>query len=150
MTNREPPGIRQPPGIPSGGGKGAGRPVIGCLVIVAIVIVGFVACTAIGSSHTSTSSSSSDVSKYTQTWPKSYAETTCADWLQTMTSAQRFAAAADILSSARNKIDGGTGLPPDSLITEFAVGTSNVCVVPTMTITDATYGLYSTEPRFHP
>ena len=67
-----------------------------------------------------------------------------------MTEAQQFAAAADILTSARNKIDGGVGLPPDSLIVEFQSGITNVCMVPSMTLVDATYGLYSTEPRFHP
>jgi hypothetical protein len=89
-------------------------------------------------------------SKYVQTWATSYSETTCADWLGEMTSGQRWAAAADILTSARNKIDGGEGLPPDSLITEFEGGLTNVCIEPTMTLTDASYGLYTTEPRFHP
>ncbi|MCS5732892.1 hypothetical protein [Herbiconiux daphne] len=90
------------------------------------------------------------VDKYTQTWTASYSETTCDDWLNVMTPAQQFAGAADILTAARNKIDGGTGLPSDSLIDEFAEGINNVCVIPTMTLTDATYGLYTTEPRFHP
>jgi len=59
-------------------------------------------------------------------------------------------AAADILTSARNKIDGGTGLPADSMIEDFAGGITTACVVPSMTLTDVTFGLYSTEPRFHP
>lgn len=88
--------------------------------------------------------------KYTQTWATSYAETTCEDWNTRMTSGQQFAAAADILTAARNKIDGGTGLPGDPLISEFQGGVTTVCVVPTMTLTDAGYSLYTTEPRFHP
>lgn len=67
-----------------------------------------------------------------------------------MTSAQQFAAAADILESARNKIDEGVGLPPDALTSEFQAGVTNACIIPTMTPTDATFGLYTTEPRFHP
>ena len=89
-------------------------------------------------------------SKYDQTWPAPYSETTCVDWLDSMTPEQQFAAAADILAAARNKIDGGSGLPPDTLIDEFAGGVSNVCVEPSMTLMDATFGLYNTEPRFHP
>lgn len=89
-------------------------------------------------------------SRYTQTWSQSYAETSCDEWNLEMTSAQQFAAAADILTSARNKIDGGAGLPPDALTSEFQAGVTNVCIVPTMTLTDATFGLYTTEPRFHP
>lgn len=67
-----------------------------------------------------------------------------------MSPAQQFAGAADILTSARNKIDNGTGMPSDSLIEEFEAGITEVCVIPSMTITEATYGLYTTEPRFHP
>ena len=91
-----------------------------------------------------------DTSKYNQTWQTDYASTTCDDWLSQMTSSQRFAASADILTSARNKIDGGSGLPSDSLIDEFTDGLDNVCVIPSMTLTDASYGLYTTEPRFSP
>jgi len=91
-----------------------------------------------------------DTSKYNQTWQTDYASTTCDDWLSQMTSSQRFAASADILTSARNKIDGGRGLPSDSLIDEFTDGLDNVCVIPSMTLTDASYGLYTTEPRFSP
>ena len=55
-----------------------------------------------------------------------------------MSPAQRWAAAADMLTGARNKGDGGTGLPPDFLITRFeddvpegcsVIGTISVAVV---------------------
>ena len=90
------------------------------------------------------------VSKYTQTWSKQYSDTSCAEWNTDLTGQQQFAAAADMLTSARNKIDDGTGLPADSLIQEFERGITNVCVEPTMTLADAAVGLYATESRFHP
>jgi hypothetical protein len=44
-----------------------------------------------------------------------------------MTGQQRFAAAADMLTGARNEGDGGTGLPPDSLILSFQSDVSEAC-----------------------
>lgn len=116
------------------------------ILIVVVVVVGGV----VHASRSHDNSTSAVDDKYVQTWQSDYSETTCDDWTSTMTAEQKFAAAADILASARNKIDGGSGLPSDSLIDEFRDGITNVCVLPTMTLTDATYGLYSTEPRFHP
>lgn len=77
-------------------------------------------------------------SKYAQTWARSYSVTTCTDWLKYMMESQKFAAAADILTSARNKIDGGADLPADALIREFEFGITTACVVPSMTLTDVT------------
>lgn len=71
------------------------------------------------------------VSKYTQTWGQSYSNTTCAQWNGQMTSAQRFAAAADMLTGARNKGDGGTGLPTDELIRRFQGDVTEGCSVST-------------------
>lgn len=102
------------------------------------------------SSSTDTGTDDS-TSKYTQTWPKSYSATTCTDWTREMTDAQQWAAAADMLTGARNKGDGGTGLPPDSLITEFQSGVTTACVVPTMSLSDVGAGLYLTDhARFRP
>jgi hypothetical protein len=120
---------------------------IGCGIPAALILT-IVLLVTLSPKHEATVNALPD--KYTQTWSKSYSETTCDDWKGSMTDSQQFAAAADILTSARNKIDGGSGLPPDSLINEFQAGVTNVCVAPSMTITDATYGLYTTEPRFHP
>jgi hypothetical protein len=66
-------------------------------------------------------------SKYDQTWSKSYSETSCAEWTGSLTARQRFAAAADMLSAARNKGDGGTGLPPEELIDRFADDVTQGC-----------------------
>lgn len=119
--------------------------VIGLVVIIA----GFASCQG-SASESDTGNSSGVDSTYLQTWEHPYSHTTCADWSGRMTSQQRFAAAADMLTGARNKGDGGRGLPPDSLISEFEAGVTNVCVEPTMTITDAAVGLYLTEDRFKP
>lgn len=70
-----------------------------------------------------------NTSKYTQTWAKSYADTTCTEWNTAMKSQQRFAAAADMLAGARNKGDGGSGLPPDSLIERFQADVAQGCSV---------------------
>lgn len=98
----------------------------------------------------STAEGDGTASDLTQTWPKDYASTTCRDWNREMTDAQQYAAAADILTAARNEIDGGTGVPPDPLIVEFQSGVTTACVIPSATLTDVTFGLYQTEPRFHP
>jgi hypothetical protein len=99
----------------------------------------------------SSSTGSTDTGKYDQTWPKSYGDTTCDEWSGEMTDAQQWTAAADMLTGARNKGDGGKGLPPDSLVDEFQGGVSTACVVPSMTLTDVGVGLYLTErSRFQP
>ena len=123
---------------------------LGCLGVVAIIVAAGVLATLGGDDDQGAGGTAAETSRYTQTWSQSYAETACEDWNIEMTSAQQFAAAADILTSARNKIDGGQGLPPDALISEFQSGITNVCIVPTMSLTDATYGLYTTAPRFRP
>lgn len=142
------------PPQPDLSGPGGAKKPLGCGTVSGIGCLGVVAVVVLVSVFSSTGGDDDDApaesSRYTQTWGQRYAETSCDDWNLEMSSAQQFAAAADILTSARNKIDGGEGVPPDVLITEFQMGTTNVCVVPTMTLTDATFGLYSTEPRFHP
>jgi hypothetical protein len=124
---------------------------IGCGGIVLIsVLFGVLSTIGDGSDDDASAGADDSASKYTQTWGKQYSDTTCSDWNGEMTGQQQFAAAADILTSARNKIDDGSGLPSDALVREFEGGITTVCVEPTMTLTDATYGLYATEPRFHP
>ncbi|KLI07497.1 hypothetical protein ACT17_23380 [Mycolicibacterium conceptionense] len=87
--------------------------------------------------------------KYTQTWPTPYDQTTCKQFLGQMTAKQRWAMAADMLTGARN-MKSKTGLPSDSMVTEFEGGLETACVIDTMTMTDVGAGLYMTEPRFHP
>lgn len=92
-----------------------------------------------------------DTTKYEQTWSQDYSSTTCEEWSTAMTEHQQFAAAADILASARNKIDGGTGLPPDDLIRDFQAAVTDSCMTPSWTITDASYVAYTDgAARFAP
>lgn len=100
---------------------------------------------------TGTSSGDADSSsKYAQTWAKDYGDTTCDEWKQQMTPAQQFAAAADMLVSARS-VDGGKGLPPDSLVNDFEGGITTACVVGTMKLNDIGAALYVTEgSRYRP
>lgn len=72
-------------------------------------------------------SGSTDSSKYTQTWSKDYSATSCKDWNDRMTDHQQFAAAADMLSAARDKRDGGSGVAPDDLIEQFQTDVTAVC-----------------------
>lgn len=134
-------------------------PALWVLVIIGIVIViaVFVSCQGSSSdsgsgsgSGSGSAASSGEDSKYAQTWPKSYSDTTCSDWTAEMSPQQRFAGAADMLTSARNKGDEAEGLPPDALISEFEDGITNVCVVPTMSLAEVAVGLYLTEDRFRP
>jgi hypothetical protein len=90
------------------------------------------------------------VDKYAQTWTKTYSKTTCSDWLNIMTPAQQFAAAADILTSGRNKVDKGTGMPSDSIFKDFQAATTDYCTIPSMTLTDATYAVYMDGKKYRP
>lgn len=102
-------------------------------------------------SEDSASTTPATPGKYEQTWGASYSATTCADWSTQMDDHQRWAAAADMLAGARNKGDGGEGLPVDALVDEFEAGISTACVEPTMSLTDVSVGLYLTErERFRP
>ncbi|MFJ6155760.1 hypothetical protein ACIQF8_20250 [Pseudarthrobacter sp. NPDC092184] len=67
-----------------------------------------------------------------------------------MTPTQQFAASADILTSGRNKVDKGTGMPPDSLIKDFQAATTDYCTIPSMTLTDATYAVYMDGKKYRP
>ncbi|MBN9171540.1 MAG: hypothetical protein J0I50_06575, partial [Microbacterium sp.] len=59
-------------------------------------------------------------------------------------------AAADMLTGARNKGDGGEGVPPDSLVDVFESGITTACITDGP-ITDIAVGLYLTErQRFAP
>lgn len=66
-----------------------------------------------------------------------------------MKPAQQFAA-ADILTSGRNEVDNGTCMPSYALIQEFQGVTTNYCVVPSMTLTDATYAVYMDGEKYRP
>ena len=89
--------------------------------------LGLVLCAACGGGIVTTPASGS--TGYNQTWTKSYGLTTCGDWNDQMTDSQQWAAAADLLTSARKKWDGGEGLLSDSLVTRFQGGITEACSV---------------------
>lgn len=100
---------------------------------------------------TSAGSEESSNDRYEQTWPKQYSSTTCAEWNDSMTDEQQWAASADMLTGARNTGDGGEGLPPDSLVDEFQSDVTTACVEPTMSLAEVGAALYLTErDRFRP
>lgn len=86
------------------------------------------------------------VGKYEQTWPHSYAKTTCGQFLAKMNAHQRFVAAADMLSGARDNGDGGHGVAPDKLIRKFIADVDDACGVTTSSkLADIAAGIYLTE-----
>lgn len=125
------------------------------LLFAPIVLIG--GCTALlvfpwkSVAPAATSTVSSVPGKYTQTWTKEYKATTCGDWLHRMTEAQRWAASADILAAARNKISGGSGLPSDTLVTTFEKNISTGCEGSlTTTILELAYFVYNYDDTFKP
>jgi hypothetical protein len=118
---------------------------------LALSVLLLTACgSAAASPATKSPSASPTVDKYAQTWTKQYSQTTCADWEKSMTPAQQFSAAADILTSGRNKVDNGTGMPSDPLIKEFQTAVTDYCVIPSMKVTDATYAVYMDGKKYRP
>ncbi|GAA4657985.1 hypothetical protein GCM10025779_24590 [Arthrobacter cryoconiti] len=67
-----------------------------------------------------------------------------------MTPAQQFAGAADILTSRRNKVDKGTGMPPDSPNQGISGPTTGYCLIPSRTLTDATYAIHMDGRKYRP
>ena len=103
-------------------------------VILAAVAVVILVLPSLWSRPTQPTTPPPSVSKYTQTWAKDYGDTTCREWLTGMSEQQRWAGAADMLSSARSK-DGGKSLPADDLISAFMRSVSDTCgVVPTESV----------------
>ena len=102
------------------------------------------ACSGCGSSSSGSTATTSN--KYEQTWPKNYDQTTCTEFNEQMTAQQKFAAAADMLTSARNKGDGGTGLPSDELIRQFQDDINEACSIQatadTLTLADTGASIY--------
>ncbi len=103
------------------------------------------------STPSGTPSRSAATSKYTQTWHKAYKDTTCSEWLREMTAANRWAASADILASARNKISGGSGLPSDALVTSFERNIATACEGEgQVKIVEVAYLIYNYDGTFKP
>lgn len=121
--------------------------------IVALIVVALVGgCSYLASRGGSSTTRTDD--DYTQTWAKSYSATTCEEWAGSMTADQRRVAAADMLTGARNKGDGGTGLPSTSLIATFQSGVSTACSAAgasSLSISEVGATLYLLErERFRP
>jgi hypothetical protein len=89
--------------------------------------LGLAICAACGGSIVTTAAPQS--ARYNQTWTKSYGLTTCGDWNDQMTDSQQWVAAADILTGARKKWDGGEDPPGDPLITRFQRDITEACSV---------------------
>lgn len=115
------------------------------LITTAVILTAGLLLAGCASTDDGSGAGTSSTSKYDQTWDTSYAETTCTQWLEEMSPQQRFAAAADMLTGARNKGDGGDGLPSDDLINEFKAGVDNACVEPTAKLAEIGAALYLTE-----
>ncbi len=115
-----------------------------------LLVVGSVAITLAGCSGGSTSGTSG---RFEQTWPKSYANTTCADWNDDMTSDQQRVAAADMLTNTRD-VDGiKPALPDDALIADFQQEVTTACsarAASKMAITEVAVGVYILDkPNWH-
>jgi len=91
--------------------------------------------------------------KFDQTWKKSYGKTKCDEWLNDMTQRQNFIAAADMLVGSQ-EVDGGTGLPSDSLIKRFRDDITSVCETDygySQPLTDMAVFVYLTDkPTYKP
>lgn len=112
--------------------------------ILAITSIPLIAC---GSSD----SPADAADKYKQTWTTPYSATACTAFLGEMTEQQRWAAAADMLASARNKMDGGSGLPTDLLITRFAADISTACAGEGLAkIAEVAVLVYQMDPSYKP
>ncbi|MGI8331037.1 hypothetical protein ACRYCC_13810 [Actinomadura scrupuli] len=67
------------------------------------------------------------MSRYVQTWSKSYDRTSCAEWSARMTDRQRWTAALDMLKNARAADDAFAVVPPDRLVDRFRRGVDARC-----------------------
>jgi hypothetical protein len=113
------------------------------LAVLATLVLGLVAVLARTGGPGSDSRTPPAEISYAQTWPKAYEATTCADFLDAMTSQQRAAAGADLLVSARVKGD-SAGMPSDALIADFTAGLRNACpIAPDLSVSGAADALYA-------
>jgi hypothetical protein len=65
--------------------------------------------------------------KDTQTWAKSYAETTCADWINSMDVHQKFVMAGDLLLALQRQSNADASIPSDTSIFNFVGDIGTVC-----------------------
>ena len=73
------------------------------------------------------SSGKDDIARYVQTWGTDYDHTVCAQWANSMTDAQRWTAAYEMLRDARGGDTGIAALPSDALVDRFKADISTRC-----------------------
>ncbi|MES1170142.1 MAG: hypothetical protein ABUL47_05585 [Leifsonia sp.] len=84
------------------------------------------------------------------TWPKTAAETTCADWSNTMTSSQRDALGTAILTALRSD-DGGRYMPRDEVIKAYIKAIGDTCKDnPDASVAKVGATLYGLSRDLHP
>ncbi len=89
--------------------------------------VAVLALTAACGTHSAASSGKDDLARYVQTWGTDYDHTDCAQWTNSMTAAQRWTAAYDLLRDSRAGDTGIARLPADKLVDRFAGDISTRC-----------------------
>jgi hypothetical protein len=83
-------------------------------------------------------------------WPKTAAETTCAEWTDQMTSAQRDSFGTAILMALRAN-DGGKYAPGDAVIQAYVKAISDTCKEnPDATLSAVGATLYGLSKDLHP
>lgn len=89
--------------------------------------------------------------KYTQTWPKSYATTTCADWNGVMDQHQKFVMAGDMLLSEQKTVKPAAGIPSDALIDTFEAAIASSCNgSDQLLVSNLAVGIYVTDTQYQP
>ncbi|MFK8908110.1 hypothetical protein [Streptomyces sp. YS-3] len=122
----------------------------------AALLAALTACTATETHHTTprankqVTHSPSIASKYEQTWKTPYKDTTCGDFLTRMSEHERWAMAADMLSSSR-KTDGAITIPVDSEITRFEKDIAITCSAsPVLKTPEIAVTIYLMDPSYKP
>ncbi|MFE9432864.1 HdeA/HdeB family chaperone [Streptomyces sp. NPDC006640] len=96
------------------------------------------------------SGSSPADTKYQQTWTTPYSQTHCSDYLTQMTDRQRWVMAADMLTGAR-KVDGGSTVPADAVVTRFKGQLATACQGETSTLAnEVAVVLYQMDSSYQP
>ena len=86
----------------------------------------------------------------TTAWPKTAADTTCAEWSNQMTSTQRDALGTAILSALRTN-DGGKYMPRDAVIKAYISAIGDTCKDnPDAKISTVGATLYGLSKDLHP
>lgn len=101
------------------------------LRLVGMGLAGLTAVTACGAraegGRTPSAEQTNVMSRYVQTWSRSYDRTSCADWSARMTDGQRWTAALEMLKDARAADDAFATVPADRLVDRFRHGMDTRC-----------------------